>query len=443
LPLCLCSRRRAVSWLFHSINSIDSLPNADDEEQDTLAWQTTLGERIEEIIDRKRSSIQGREESLSSLVRILTQHYASKEVHTRVTDLLQAFGKSIKAESSEKETILALKAVALIIITQPEDNYYELLSPALKRTVTDSESLPTKAAAIHCLGECTFFGGAGDDEIMEVMTFLLEIVSSDGSSVDAQDDSGTVTAALEEWGFLATEIDDLSAESEDMIETLMEQLDSSDSSVQIAAGENIALLYEKSYGEKSETDSDEEDEPSFSDDEEDDSGFIISDDSDERELPGRKLTKKYNAYHNTPLLLTKLSSLATLSTHKISKKSKKNLHSSFTSILTSVENPRLGPRYQKALDQDTGRQLGSRMTVRIHKSGEMKVDTWWKWMRLGALRRVLQGGFVNHYFEGNRAVLESLPIMLIQKDELPEGSKSPRPKPKGTQRKLKTKGWDD
>jgi hypothetical protein len=38
------------------------------------------------------------------------------------------------------------------------------------------------------------------------------------------------------------------------------------------------------------------------------------------------------------------------------------------------------------------------------------IDRWWKWIRLAALRRILQGGFVEHYYQGNRAVLDNLPI---------------------------------
>ena len=66
---------------------------------------------MEQIIDRKRSSVQGREESLSSYVRILTAHYAKEEVGSRASELVTAFLKSIKAESSEKETVFAMKGI--------------------------------------------------------------------------------------------------------------------------------------------------------------------------------------------------------------------------------------------------------------------------------------------------------------------------------------------
>ncbi|KAL8689952.1 MAG: hypothetical protein Q9224_004520, partial [Gallowayella concinna] len=135
----------------------------------------------------------------------------------------------------------------MTVITSPSDLIYEAVCGPLKRIISDSTSVPSKAAAVHCLGICTFFGGASDDEILDNMAYLLEIVASDGSFIDAQDEVDPVVAALEEWGALSTLIDDLEGESEEAAEYFVEQLSSSDPGVQIAAGENIALLYEKSY----------------------------------------------------------------------------------------------------------------------------------------------------------------------------------------------------
>ena len=56
------------------------------------------------------------------------------------------------------------------------------------------------------------------------------------------------------------------------------------------------------------------------------------------------------------------------------------------------------------------------MAVRIHKDGVMRIDKWWKLMRLKGLRRVLQGGFVVHY-EKNGVVFESLPIVMTVERE--------------------------
>ncbi|ERF73293.1 hypothetical protein EPUS_03126 [Endocarpon pusillum Z07020] len=388
-----------------SINSIDELLASDDfNEQAAEPQRQELKDRIEELCERKGSSYKGREDSLAAFVRILTAHHLADELYGRVADLVSALLRSVKAESTERETILALKAIALMVISFQDDISYDGLSAQLKRTICDTQSLSTKAAAIHSLGTCIAFCGAGDDEIMEVLNFLLEIASSDGSFVNATDDADTVIAALQEYGFLTTYIEDLETESEDAVAAFVDQLDSDNVYVQIAAGENISLLYEKSYTPMEEDDT-------LSDLEETEDNSSSGDDSGNSDGP--KLIKRYNAYHNTYEILEKVQALASLSSRKLSKHEKKQLHQSFASIQITVENPRLGLQTNNA----------SRMTVRIHQEGEMKVDKWWKLMRLNALRRLLQGGFVNHYFEGNKQVLDTLP--LIMRDVNVKGLRSP------------------
>ncbi|KAH0542046.1 hypothetical protein FGG08_003511 [Glutinoglossum americanum] len=381
-----------------SINSVDEVLALEDADLPGTAsdWQEELSDRIDQILDRKRSNIAGREESLSAYVRILTVKYAAEELHGKSEELVGAFLKSIKAESSEKETVLALKA-----ITAPSETIYDLIDGPLKRTINDSESSVAKNTAIHALGCATFYGGASLEETQEVMDFLLEIVESDGNSVNSGDDSVVVTAALEEWGFLATLLEDMEDTTEAAMEAFVEQLDSSEPSVQIASGENIALLYEKSY-----TEAEDDDEIESEDDE---------DPEDESSRDGPKMIKRYEPYRRIDKLRHTLSDLASISSRRLSKKDRKCLHTNFSDILNSVENPTRGPRYQNAVNQETGKRYGSRLTIRIHRTGVMKIDKWWKLHRLQALRRILAGGFVTHY-EKNEVIFDSLPY--VQADAL-------------------------
>lgn len=248
-----------------------------------------------------------------------------------------------------------------------------------------------KAAAIHTLGAATIFGGAGDDEIENIMDDLLEVIESDGSSIEAEDRADVVVAACEEWGFLATHIDDLEEKTETAMDAFVDQLESSDPSVQVSAGENIALLYEKSYTAREADDG------------------AASEQEDEDGLPvDTSLVKRYEVYRQANQLKHTLLNLANESSRHIAKKDRKTLHINFSDIVNTVEHPSRGPRYQNAIDQETGRRYGSRLTVRIHKTGSMKIDKWWKLHRLQALRRLLGGGFVVHY-ENNEVVFNSLP----------------------------------
>jgi Interferon-related developmental regulator (IFRD) len=386
------SRLHALTLSTPSINSIDELLASDDfNEQAPDLLKQELNDRIDELTDRKGSSSKGREECLTSYVRILHSHYIADGLYGRVPDLIGSFTRSIKAETSEKEAVLALRALALTAITISDDSLYETSEATVKRSVTDSQSFPTKAAAIHCLGTCIAFGAVAEEEILETLAFLLEVVTSDGNLVGAADNAETVTAALRVYGFLATLVEDLENESEEAIEAFLEQLDSSDPEVQIAAGENIALLYEKSYTPQ------EEDETVSDLEELEEGGDSSGDDSGDSSL-----IKRYNAYHNTSAVVEKVSALASLSTHKLNKRFKQQLHKSFSSILIAVENPRLGLRTNSARG----------MRIKIYQAGEMDVDSWWKLMRLNALRRILSSGFVAHYFEGNKRVLEILPIIM-------------------------------
>ncbi|OCT47471.1 IFRD domain protein [Cladophialophora carrionii] len=391
----------------HSINSIDALLETDDiNEYTTDQARFAVNNVIDEILDRKGSSTQAREHHLTVYAKYVASHYLADVLYNRVEELLPAFLRSIKAESSETETTTALRALALTAITYAAPSLYETVSSALKRSIADSQSAPVKAAAIYSLGICTVFGGAGDDEILDVMTFLHEVVASDGAFVNADDSVEVVAAALHTYGLLATEVDDLEHESEDAVTTFLDQLDADNAKVQIAAGENIALLFEKCYTPREEDDESSEEE----------------DESPEEELSDRPhiqsyLIKRYNPYHNAKEVVDKVNALASLSTKSMNRRDKRSLHQAFATIALTVEDPRSGLQSNNA----------SKMVVRIHREGEMRVDKWWKLMRLNAVRRLLGSGFVNHYFEGNKQVLDALPMIMRGVGEA--GMQSPRKMP--------------
>jgi len=370
-----------------STNSIDEILNGDDVEIPEDAWKSELSARIEQITNLKRSSTEGRAESLHAFAHVLMARYARDDIEPHVSELLPSILKSIRQEATARETITALKALAVVAVTLDSDTVYDVFAEQLKRSIQSSESADIKTYAIHALGITAFFAGAGDDEILDVMALFLEIVESDGASIEAQDEGNVVIAALENWGLLATEIEDLEEETEQAMDAFVEQLESADAGVQIAAGENIALLYEKSYTIQ-EADEEVEDE----------------DDSDDPEATkdGDKMVKRYQVYRRQDQLLHTLDGLANVSTHRISKKDRKTLHASFADIKNSVEKPTRGPAYSTAIDQESGRVYGGgRMKVRISKQLELRIDKWWKLQRLNALRRTLKGGLIHHYSQNN------------------------------------------
>ena len=373
-----------------SINSVDALLESDDfNESTTETMKAQLETAIADITDRKwgASSYVHREDKMTTIVRLLTAHHLADALHRRTDDLLDALIRSLRHGKTELETTLALRAIGLVAVSIEEGSAYEAACGEIKKTINGSEHTKVKANAIHALAICAFFGGAGDEEVVDTLTYLLEIVSSDGAFVDAADSAEVVTAACQAYGLLATEVEDLEDDSEDAVATFLDQLDSTSAQVQIAAGENIALLFEKSFTPA-------EDDESLSDTEE--ANETSSSEGD------NNLIKRYNAYHNAREVIDKVSSLSSLSAKAVNRKDKQNIHRSFNSILMTVEDPRVGLQTNSA----------SKMTIRIHQESQVKVDKWWKLLRLNALRRVLATGFVNHYYEGNKQVIGALPVIL-------------------------------
>jgi len=379
----------------YSVTSVDDLLQ-DDLDSPMDVWTQNLNNRMEQIVDRKRSSVQGREESLEAFSRILMAHYTREEIEPRLGELIPAILRSVKAGASERETILALQAVGLLVMNCPVDTMYEDFSRAVKRAIQDTEYSTVKVEAIHALGVAAFFGGAGPEEIDAIMSFFLQVVETDGEYIEAHDDGNVVTAALEKWGFLATIVEGLEDTVEEKMEALVEQLDSSDVNVQVASGECIALMYEKSFSELT-----EEEEPIDND---------IGIEEGNQSAP--VFRKRYTVYQREDLLKLKLEELAGISSKRLSKKDRKSLHSSFNDIVNTIEYPNRGPGYSNAIDESTGKAYGSRMTVGIGgKNDKITITSWEQLHRLKALRRVLHAGLVVHYSE-NDIVFETLPVML-------------------------------
>ncbi|KAL7271149.1 hypothetical protein RUND412_006120 [Rhizina undulata] len=348
-------------------------------------WQEQLDDKITHITGRKVYERGDLEETYAGYIAILSSKYAKEEIFYRKDELLKQFLKSIKSPKSMNEGLLATKALVLTIVSDPTDDLFDKVYPTFRLVIEKIDSnFPLKAAIIHALGAATFYGGASSRETEEIMQFLQKIVNSDGGAARAHDDAGVVTAALEEWGFLCTQLDDAEDITKEAMPGFIEQLNSTEVSVQIAAGENIALLYEKSYTEAEE---DELDDPNEA---------------------GKKYIQRYKPVDSSEeeALIKILTNLSRGSHRNLSKRTKKARHSAFNDILHSVENPLKGPKYSEALDKDNNVH-GSRMKVRVHRNGVLRVDKWWKLLRLQHLRRALTGGFLAHWLD-NPVVFESL-----------------------------------
>lgn len=391
-----------------SIASLDLLGGRANEFADLApaAWEQKLNSCVGNIIERSRTTKtagEAREELLAVYASILQAQYAADEIFSQLTDLIPAILKSCKT-GAEKEAILALQALSVTVVTTGEALFHEA-EQTLKSRASDLGSELAQAAAVQTLGIVAFFGGADYSNIEDLLEYFLEIVQSDGESIGAHDSIPVVAAALQQWGLLATLIGDMEGSSEDPLEAFEDQLDSSSSKVQIAAGDNIALLFEKSYSPR------EDDEEPDVDPTEDFDQFEYG------AFKRKKWIERYSLNHNAFNLKSKLSDLSRTSAKHIAKDKRKDLHKAFSDVLHTVEHPWRGPRFSTALDEDAQYYMGHRLMIRQGKDSTATIDRWWKYHRYEVLKRVLGSGLPVH-MRLNSLVRDALPSVLETPNEL-------------------------
>jgi flagellar biosynthesis regulator FlaF len=354
-------------------------------------WAERLQDRVTELQDRKRSSVQGREATLAAYNHLLKHHFAQGPLDRSVATIMPIFLRAIKSGSSDQERLRALKAFTLTVLTCSSEDVFEQALPILKEACHDAEEEANKVEAIHALCIAVTYGGGSADAAEEILDFLLEIIESDGHSVDAADSGAVVTAALQAWAFVASHLDDLTDQSEAAIEAFMEQLDSSDPDVQTSAGVNIALIFEAARDYEEET--------------------------------GESVDMQYNQHR----IMTRMAEIVRDSSKSVSKKGRRNLRANFSSIVTSLERGK-GPGYSTAgrsgPNPHTGgartdehgdfREFGYREKIRIYNQF-LLIDTWSLHSRAEMLKILLGGGFGIHYLENPvvRDILSSAEVEFI------------------------------
>ncbi|KAK8068228.1 hypothetical protein PG996_007340 [Apiospora saccharicola] len=383
----------------------ESLTNSviDSEDGDTISdWTDKLKACITEILDRKRSSVKGREAYLAGYVHLTRHHFADTIIEGQLHELVPAMLKSIRSGRNTEEVLAGLKALTMSILSTESDSIYDDVYSSLKQVCENSDEGVVKVEAINAMTVATVFGGGMGATMQELMDYLLEIVESDGHNIDAPDNGPVVTAALICWGILATYEEDLMQQSEAALEAFTEQLDSSDVDVQVSAGSNIALIFEvmRAYNERVEEEHDQRQEEA------------------RLEAKRLKLDFEYEEYNPFDLqydqhkIVHRVSELAGESSRAVSKKDRRKLHQQFASILTSIELGK-GPKYSKAgraarqsdrdgdrvygNEKDVYQEVGYRDMIRDENGRVLSIESWSLGLRVAFLRKILGGGFNTHW----------------------------------------------
>lgn len=405
--------------LSNSTSSVDAvLSNAEgDDATNSTSWPTALSERISSILSHNRRRGDEREKDLKWYLGILRHHYAAGEISAQASSISKSLLRLVGSDSApDTEVLLALKCLSITAITASEaEDFYDIAASPLKSTIQTHDSDVIKAEALQTLSLITFVCGTETDAA-DLLLYLLDAISSDGTVVSAPDSAAVVTAAIESYALLttslspttsSTDLETLHENSHDAIDALAEQLESSSPAVLIATGETIALLYAKSWRE-ADPDSDN-----------------LSIDPQTGELP--TLVQMYAPYRRTDTLLNTLRRLARHSGKGTSKADRRALHETFDDVVQSLENPGFGPRFSTSTgwkppgkysgSAKADAALGNRSKVRISGGGgnekrdesqHLTVDTWDLWWRVHALQRCLTGaGLIVHYGD-NETVTEIL-----------------------------------
>ena len=324
-----------------------------------LPWEEVLDRSIEALLERKGSSQQSREKSLHECCSCLTRHCAPARIASRIGELASAVTKILQRARTERESMFCSRLLAVLVLTCPGDAgaILESASGALRTAVRDFDGPAAKAAALLTLSVFALVYN-DEEQTRELLDFCQEIVENDGNTVNAADDPVVVCAALD---VIAT-CCGITAALEDVQLVLpgcVDQLDSIDPSVRQAAGEAIALCFE----------------------------VTAIDVSDEQTLEAYQSDPPYEDTHR---LLQLLEALATSSSKKQSKTSRREQHATFRAVQATVSDPSIGSSHAPAETVRFGGSGGTSSRCVLYAT------SWQQLNRLQLLRRILSGGLQPH-----------------------------------------------
>ncbi|KAG0196675.1 Interferon- developmental regulator 1 [Mortierella sp. GBA30] len=303
-----------------------------------LTWEAQLKDAIEELNEKRSSS---REDALTRLQTIISQRFTADVLDSEKDDLMDLLKKSIK-KGGTRECVLAANVISLVFITIGEDDekMFTDLAPLLKYTITNHEQTEVKAACIRALGTACFISSAPQPSHLptyDLLSFFNDIALSSGASVNAPQNTETLTAALEAFGVLYAGLFAHLGPKEitirarrffnNIIPAAKTLLEHPSVEVRVAAGEDIALMLEILDLYQRQRDDGE-----FS--EEDDTSETYNDD-DPEDLD--EVTGDFR-YDELDDLVAALGALSTDSSRHRSKKERSAGRSAFRDILKSVES---------------------------------------------------------------------------------------------------------
>ncbi|XP_039039060.1 interferon-related developmental regulator 1-like [Hibiscus syriacus] len=207
-----------------------------------------LDEAVDALFEKRGST---REKALEVINAAFSFNLQNQFLDNKFATVLHQCLNCIKKGSS-KEIALASRTVGLLALTVgPGDNAHKILKESidpLSQAFKSSSESSKIILLLNCLVVITFVGGNDPEEIENSMQIMQQLVHSKSSSnvSTVKPTAAVITAAVSAWSFLLTTMDGWRLGPKlwkGLVTYLSSLLDKDDRSVQIAAGEALALIF--------------------------------------------------------------------------------------------------------------------------------------------------------------------------------------------------------
>ena len=270
---------------------------------------------VAQLQERKHNNSEAREQYLDIFIKVIRTRYVP-ETHEWLDDaapeLAELFLRDANRAAAARERLLSLQAYTLLVGTVEGLDVCEGGEKTLKQIITDEDDDDCQVWAIYALCMTILYGGGLEETALELMEYLLDVVQTDGESIQAHDNGVVVAAALQGWAFVASHVSDFSEYADLAMDAFVDQLDSADLEVQAQTAACIALIYESSRNHEEET-------------------------GEPFQLP-----------YDPKRLAERIGQLSKLSSKSVSRKDRRDLRENLVSVVTSLERG-VGPYYSTAL----------------------------------------------------------------------------------------------
>ncbi len=320
-----------------------------------------------ETLSLKGSSTDSRESSLALIYKILSNKCDVTLVTEELIILIQ---RSLQNGKSDMEIVLSARCLTVLGSLNIDETSEILMSsiiPSLSRLISDSSNrsvdVRSNAVAAYSLLLFLYLDGSGSYGIDEKIGFLIDTAEHCNA-----DESLVASFSILGAGLLVTLLEFPNTLIEDYIVRVVDLLETTNKEVKLACGKVIALFYEIFHYNSDNFENNPDDADEYEE-------F----DSNEYDLP----------YLNNDSLLSTLRHLSTDSSKKVSKKDKRERHSLFRNVYTTVES--YSTREGRQSISDTTEDI-SITHLKLTKNRSLNIDSWSKLIRVQYFRWIFGEG---------------------------------------------------